>query len=134
MENSSQTSKEAWLHFEGRVHFILKITPFRLLVRARARKISHRELVADLDYLEHDFAFSASDLEELFPQGETVYIQLSSDNPDSSFVGATAQILHRHFQAHSLQLHLGFERVDDDLEDLLVDLKESGNRNLGIFH
>ncbi len=134
MENLSQTSKEAWLHFEGHVHFILKVAPFRLLIRARARKISHRELIAELDYLEHDFTFSANDLSELFPTGETVHLQISSEHLDTQFVVATAEILQKHFQAHSLQLHLGFKRVDDELEDLLVEIRENGGRNVGTLH
>ncbi len=134
MESTSQTSKEAWLHFEGQVHFILKVVPFRLLVRARARKISHRELIAELDYLDHDFVFSSQDLSELFPTGETVNLQISAEGIDTSFVVATAEIMQRHFQAHSLQLHLGFKRVDDELEDLLSELQENGARSHGTLH
>ena len=45
----STSSKESWHHFEGHVHVLLPALPFRLLVRARARKISHRELIAELE-------------------------------------------------------------------------------------
>lgn len=125
--------KESWFHFEGHVHFLLPAMPFRLLVRARGRKISHRELVAELDYLEHDFIFASSDLIELFPIGETVNLQLSNE-ADSVYVVATAEIIQRQLQQHSMQLHLGFKRVDEELEDLLSELKGSGPRSPAALH
>lgn len=130
----SQNGMESWLHFEGQVYFILKASPFRLLVRARGRKISHRELIAELDYLEHDFVFSAADLSDLFPLGATLHLQLSSGVFEGGYVVATAEVLQRHFQTHSLQVHLGFKRVDEELEDLLAELRENGGRATPALH
>ncbi len=127
------SSKESWLHFEGHVHVLLPALPFRLLVRARARKISHRELIAELDYLEHDFMFSSSDLIELFPIGAAVNLQLSNES-DTIYVVATAEIMERNLQPHAMQLQFGFKRVDDELEDLLSELKGSGLRSSGPLH
>lgn len=129
----STSGKESRLHFEGHVHVLLPALPFRLLVRARARQISHRELIAELDYLEHDFMFASSDLIELFPIGETVNLQLSNES-DTIYVVATAEILERKLQPHSMQLHFGFKRVDDELEDLLSELKGTGLRSSGNLH
>jgi len=127
------SGKESWLHFEGHVHVLLPALPFRLLVRARARKISHRELIAELDYLEHDFIFASSDLIELFPIGETVNLQLSNES-DTIYVVATAEIMERQLQPHCMQLQFGFKRVDDELEDLLSELKGAGYRSSGSVH
>jgi non-ribosomal peptide synthetase component F len=132
--NMSGPGKESWLHFEGHVHFILKAAPFRLLVRAQGRKISHRELLAELDYLEHDFGFSTADLSAMFPVGETISLQLRSGSADTGFVVATAEILERQFQVHGMQLHLGFKRVDEELEDLLAELHEHGGRSGNALH
>ncbi len=129
----STSGKESRLHYEGHVHVLLPALPFRLLVRARARQISHRELIADLDYLEHDFMFASSDLIELFPIGETVSLQLSSES-DAIYVVATAEILERKLQPHAMQLHFGFKRVDDELEDLLAELKGQGLRSSSNLH
>lgn len=129
--NPHSTSKDSWLHFEGRVHFLLAALPFRLLVRGRGRKISHRELVAELDYLEHDFMFASSDLIELFPIGETIHLQIEGE---TSYVVASAEIIKRDLQQHGLQLHLGFKRVDEELEDLLSELKGSPTRPTNALH
>ncbi len=129
----STSGKESRLHFEGHVHVLLPALPFRLLVRARARQISHRELIAELDYLEHDFMFASTDLIELFPIGETVNLQLSNES-DTIYVVATAEILDRKLQPHAMQLKFGFKRVDDELEDLLSELKGTGLRVSANLH
>jgi hypothetical protein len=126
-------NKESRLHFEGDVHVLLPALPFCLLVRARSRQISHRELIADLDYLEHDFMFASTDLIELFPIGETVNLQLSNES-DTIYVVATAEILERQIQPHSMQLRFGFKRVDEELEDLLSELKGTGYRSSANVH
>ncbi len=127
-------AKESWWHYEGSVHFIVRATPFRLLIRARGRRISHRELMAELDYLEHDFIFSPADLSELFPVGAPLNMQLSAVGPEAGFVVASGEVLHRNMQGHSLQLHVGFKRVDDELEDLLADLGANAGRSPGALH
>ncbi len=132
--NQNVQDSSAWLHFEGQVYFVLKANPFRLLLRARGRKISHRELIAELDYLEHDFVFSAADLTDLFPIGGTLQLQLSSGGFDTAYVVATGEVLERHFQAHSLQIHIGFKRVEEELEDLLAELRENGGRATTPLH
>ena len=127
-------AKESWWHYEGSVHFIVRAAPFRLLIRARGRRISHRELIAELDYLEHDFIFSPADLIELFPVGLPLNLQLSSVGPEAGLVVATGEVLHRNLQGHSLSLHVGFKRVDEELEDLLTELGAIGGRAPGALH
>jgi len=133
-QGPSLAAKESWWHYEGSVHFIVRAQPFRLLIRARGRRISHRELIAELDYLEHDFIFSPADLSELFPVGAPLNIQLSAVGPEAGFVVATGEVLHRNLQGHSLQLHVGFKRVDEELEDLLTELGANGARSPGALH
>ncbi|MCX6131156.1 MAG: hypothetical protein NTX25_19120 [Proteobacteria bacterium] len=136
MEPSSSNigTKETWWHYEGAVHFIVYTAPFRLLIRARGRRLSHRELIAELDYLEHDFIFSPADLSDMFPVGSTLNLQLSTNSPESGFIVATGEVLQRQLQGHSLQLHLGFKRVDEDLEELLAELGANGGRPVGVLH
>ena len=133
-QGPSLLAKESWLHYEGSVHFIVRAHPFRLLIRARGRRISHRELIAELDYLEHDFIFSPADLSELFPVGAPLNIQLSAIGPEAGFVVATGEVMHRNLQSHSMQLHVGFKRVDEELEDLLAELGANGGRTPGALH
>lgn len=111
------------LPFDGSADFICAYGPFKLVIRARGRRLSRWGMSAELNLLEQREKLQFEDLLELLPKGKAVQVQLRNGNAEGSSSLVSGTIDEIAPRGQQVAVHLRFQKVDEDFEEILAELK-----------